>query len=145
MSWKETCRVNERERFVKRYEETGAMTALCREFGISRKTGYKWLERFYGDGGDEEALRDRSRRPHSHPKAVPTWLEEAIVQARRQRPHWGPKKLRAVLVHRNPGAELPAVSTPGRLPPTPDWSTSALWLSAVSSARFEPRGSPLSQ
>jgi hypothetical protein len=88
------------------------ISELCRRFGIRRKTGYKWVDRFYGDGADdEEALRDRSRRPHSHPRAVPTWLEEAIVEARRQRPHWGPKKLCAVLVHRNPGAELPAVST----------------------------------
>jgi transposase InsO family protein len=104
--------VNERKHFIDAHQRGElSVSELCRRFGISRKTGYKWLERFYGDGGDDEALRDRSRRPRSHPRAVATWLEEAIVQARQQRPHWGPKKLRAVLVHRNPGVELPAVST----------------------------------
>ncbi len=68
MPWRETSPVN--------------VSELCRRFGISCKTGYKWLERFYCDGADEEALRDRSRWPHSHPKAVPTWLEEAIVHRR---------------------------------------------------------------
>ena len=113
MPWRETSPVNERRHFIDAHQrgELG-IAELCRRFGISRKTGYKWLERFYADGADdEEALRDRSRRPHSHPRSVPTWLEEAIVHARQQRPHWGPKKLRAVLVHRNPGVELPALST----------------------------------
>ena len=56
-------------------------------------------------------MRDRSRRPHTHPRAVAGWIEEAIVQARKQRPHWGPKKLRTVLVRSNPEVELPATST----------------------------------
>jgi transposase-like protein len=60
MSWKETGRVNERERFVKRYEETGAVSALCREFGISRKTGYKWAGRYFELGVAD--LADLSRR-----------------------------------------------------------------------------------
>jgi len=113
LPWRETSPVNERKHFIDAHQRGElSVSELCRRFRISRKTGYKWLERFYGDGADdEEALRDRSRRPHSHPRAVPTWLEEVIVQSRKQRPHWGPKKLRAVLVHRNPGVELPAVST----------------------------------
>src|SRR5262245_49032134 len=79
--------MNERKHFIDAHQRGElSVSELCRRFGISRKTGYKWLERFYADGGDEQALRDRARRPHSHPKAVPTWLEEAIVHARQQRP-----------------------------------------------------------
>ena len=108
MPWREMSPMSERIHFIDAHQRgEHSVSELCRRFGISRKTGYKWLERFYADGGDADALRDRSRRPHTHPKTVPTWLEEA----RRQRPHWGPKKLLAVLLHRNPGAELPAVST----------------------------------
>jgi transposase InsO family protein len=83
------------------------MAELCRRFGISRKTGYKWLGRFL-DGCE---LDDRSRRPRHSPAAVAAWLEDAIVRARKQRPQWGPKKLRAVLQRDNPDVELPAVST----------------------------------
>jgi transposase-like protein len=79
MSWKETCRMNERERLVKRYEETGAMSALCREFGISRKTGYKWARRYFELGAP--GLADRSRRPHSSPTAIDPEMAEALVRA----------------------------------------------------------------
>ena len=109
MSWKETCRVNERERFVKRYEETGAMSALCREFGISRKTGYKWAGRYCELGA--AGLADRSRRPHASPTAIAPDLADALVRARKRYPFWGPRKLRPFLVEHNPLIELPAPST----------------------------------
>ena len=100
--------MTERQRFVDEcMKEEESIAALCRRYEISRKTGYKWLERFLA--GCE--LGNRSRRPRSSPKAVTTWLEDAIVAARKQRPHWGPKKMRAILSRRNPQLELPAVST----------------------------------
>jgi hypothetical protein len=83
-------------------------------FGISRKTGYKWIARYREEGGAEGlkvTLADRSRRPHTSPRATEVWLEDTIVTARKQRPHWGPKKLRAVLARRNPDEPLPAEST----------------------------------
>ena len=113
MSWKETCRVNERERFVKRYEETGAMSALCREFGISRKTGYKWAGRYCELGA--AGLADRSRRPHASPTAIAPDLADALVRARKRYPFWGPRKLRPFLVEHNPLIELPAPSTIGEI------------------------------
>jgi transposase InsO family protein len=98
---------------VKLYRETGAMSALCREFGISRKCGYKWAGRYYSDGVD--GLRDRSRRPKSSPTAVEEAMAEFLLQARRTYPFWGPRKLRAFLVERNPHATFPAPSTIGSL------------------------------
>jgi transposase-like protein len=102
--------MKERKQFVREHPRgEHSVSELCRRFGIRRKTGHKWLGRFYAESGaDPNVLEDRSRRPHSHPCAVPTWLEVAIVQARRQRPRWGPKKLRAVLARSNPEVELPA-------------------------------------
>ena len=100
--------MSERKRFVDLHlQGEHSIAELCRRFRISRKTGYKWLRRFF-DGCE---LVDRSRRPLSSPHAVARWLEEAIVDSRRQRPHWGPKKLHAVLLRANPGAELPSIST----------------------------------
>ena len=72
-----------------------------------RKTAYKWIDRFLA--GCE--LTDRSRRPHSSPRATSATLEEAIVAARKAHPRWGPKKLRAVLLRAHPGIELPSIST----------------------------------
>jgi transposase InsO family protein len=104
--------MNERMHFIRLHQRGAHSVAeLCRRFGVSRKTGYKWLGRYYADGGCCDGMKDRSRRPHRHPRAVPGWIEESIVQARKQRPHWGPKKLRTVLVRSNPAVELPATST----------------------------------
>jgi transposase InsO family protein len=100
--------VTERERFIEGYL-TGnyTVTELCQAHGISRKTGYKWLARYL----ETCELEDRSSRPHHSPRAVAEWLEDAIVRARKQRPRWGPRKLRDALLRANPGAELPSVST----------------------------------
>jgi transposase InsO family protein len=85
----------------------GSMSELCRRFGVSRKTGYKWLDRYLG--GCE--LEDRSRRPKTSPKAVAGWVENSIVAAREKYPRWGPRKLRAALLRANPGVALPSVTT----------------------------------
>lgn len=96
MPWKETDVRSERIRFVVeavRGEET--MQALCRRYGISRKTGYKWLRRFeeVGSLGD---LREHSRRPHTSPRQTQESLEERVV-ALRQQYGWGSRKLRCLL------------------------------------------------
>jgi putative transposase len=108
LPWKESSPVTERERFIDEYmRKEHSVAELCRRFGISRKTAYKWISRYLC--GCE--LGDRSRRPNSSPRATSEWLEDAIVQSRKQRPRWGPKKLRAALAKANPGAVLPSVST----------------------------------
>ena len=92
LPWKETSVESERLRFVERVtagEEP--VTELCRQSGISRKTGYKLLHRYEAHG--EDGLLDRSRAPHDHPNATPRELAERIVEAKRTHPSWGPKKL----------------------------------------------------
>lgn len=91
-----------------------SFTELCRRFGISRKNGYKWLTRYRIElaiQGSAMSFDDRSRRPHRSPTAISAEIETAIVEVRRQRPHWGPKKLRVVLAKMNPGLVLPSEST----------------------------------
>ncbi len=86
---------------------------LCREFGISRQVGYGWIRRYRE--GDVHALEDRSRRPKTMPTKVGDELEELIVAARKTHPTWGPKKLRAWLMHHRPQLVLPAQSTIGEI------------------------------
>ena len=115
MPWLETSAVKQRKQFVEavtRREYT--VSELCRRFGISRKTGYKWLGRFRDEDGDEGvdvALQDHPRRPKRTPRKIAPELEAAIVDARKRRPHWGPKKLRAVLAQAHPHVALPSEST----------------------------------
>ena len=77
--------------------QTGRYTVaqLARDFGISRKTAYKWLWRFSGDG--VEGLRERSRAPHRHPNATPIEVVQAVLRAKAAHPTWGPAKLQSTL------------------------------------------------
>src|SRR5262249_14645007 len=98
MPWKECSVVDERLRFVARLLEGEAMTDVCREFGISRKTGYKIFDRYRDHG--LEALNDRSRRPVRYATQLPQQIESLIVSLNREKPHWGARKLRELLVRR---------------------------------------------
>lgn len=102
--------MEERLRFVARLLEGEEMSFLCREFGISRKTGYKIFER-YKDCG-LEALTDRSRRPFRYGNQLPMQVESAILQLKKEKPHWGARKLRELLVRKfSSEVKVPAVST----------------------------------
>ena len=113
MPWKDDGVVNQRMRFVTRLEDGERMTDLCREFGISRKTGYKIWNR-YREGGPERLL-DLSRRPERLARRTAPQVEAAIVGLRKDHPTWGPRKLRAWLARREPGLKLPARSTIGEI------------------------------
>jgi transposase len=80
MPWKESHIMNERIMFVSRLLEGDSMTELCREFGISRKTGYKFKERFAAGGLD--GLNDQSRRPTAHPLKTSDIIETLILDLR---------------------------------------------------------------
>jgi putative transposase len=82
---------------------------LCREFGISRKTGYKILTRYNEIGLD--GLTDRSRRPYRHANQLPTQIETLIVRCKQDKPHWGAPKIRERLVRLYPDVHTPAIST----------------------------------
>jgi transposase InsO family protein len=112
VSWKQTSREAEQIRFIERWQG-GRVTfvELCRQFGISRKTGYKRVARFRSDGW--EGLGDRSRAPSHHPNMIPRAVVDRLIEARRTRPTWGPKKLVARLQELEPEVAWPAPSTAG--------------------------------
>jgi transposase InsO family protein len=101
MPWKECSVMEERLRFVARLLEGESMSDVCREFGVSRKTGYKLLERYREEG--PVALADRSRRPVRYANQLPAQVESLIVTSKREKPHWGARKIRELLVRRLAG------------------------------------------
>jgi transposase InsO family protein len=89
------------------------MTALCEQYGISRDTGYRLVNGYRERGA--AGLMPLSRAPHRHGLAMPDDIAASIIALRRERPHWGPKKLRAILQSREPQRCWPAASTMGDL------------------------------
>jgi putative transposase len=110
--------MTERVKFVlaweKRWQESQGgridVAELCRVFGVSRETGYRWIRRYVDAKHDVRALEERSRRPHSSPTATTQQMQDFIVAARKARPRWGPRKLRAWLVDRYSGRVFPSAS-----------------------------------
>jgi putative transposase len=107
--WKECKKVEERLRFVARLLDGEKMAVMCREFGISRKTGYKIFNR-YKDSG-LEGLTDRSRRPYRHANQLPMQVEKLIVELKKEKPRWGAPKIRERLRRLYPDVHTPANST----------------------------------
>lgn len=114
MTWKETDPVKERLRFVELYlKGRYEMGTLCDLFEISRKTGYKCIERFREEGA--AGLVDRSRAAHTHPNATPESVAKRIIAAKYEHPRWGPEKLLDFLRREDAQTEWPAVSTAGAI------------------------------
>lgn len=114
MAWRETGAMDERVRFVAAcLEDDETMSALCASYGISRKTGYKWLGRYRERG--VEGLVDLPRAPLHHGRATALAVVERIVAAKEAHPLWGPKKIVAVLRRGDPGRNWPAASTVGEI------------------------------
>ena len=110
MPWRETWPMEQRLEFIREYEtELFTMTELAAQYGISRKTAYKWLERYETDGAS--GLIDHSRRPRVHPTATDPELVEVLLAVRRRHPRWGPKKLLAVARRGDADASWPARAT----------------------------------
>lgn len=110
MPWKESSVMEERLRFVGRLLDGEGMSDVCRSFGISRKPGYKIFNRYKEYG--LEALCDRSRRPVRYANQLPEQVEQMIVRLKKEKPHWGARKIRELLVRRLAGdVRVPARST----------------------------------
>lgn len=105
MPWERKTVEEQRKEFAEAAKETKNFSALCREFGITRKTGYKWVER-YAENAD---LSDKSRKPFKIANRTPIETEERIVAIRRRNPGWGAKKLKEVLERQ--GYAVPCVKT----------------------------------
>lgn len=112
MPWTEATQMQQRARFLLEFSaRLYSMSDLCRRFGISRKTGYKWSGRYEEE--EISDLKDRSRRPKSCPSRTSEEVEAALVALRQKHPFWGPRKLRAFLKDRRPEISWPAASTIG--------------------------------
>ncbi len=109
MPWKESVLMDERMKFVARLLQGEKMTELCREFGISRKTGYKFWDR-YKDVG-LHGLTDRSRRPVRYANQLPMQIECEILRIKKDKPSWGAPKIREILRRKYPEVRTPAKST----------------------------------
>jgi transposase InsO family protein len=113
MPWKEANALNLKSDFVHRaVREEMPFAQLCREFGISTKTGYKWKERFLAEGST--GLFDLSRRPHSCASAVDENTICELVRLKKKHPRWGPDKIRA-LFQAHPRGPVPSLSTVKRV------------------------------
>lgn len=109
MGWKESDRVSLRAEFVRLSAVEGAnLSQLCKRFGISRKTGYKWLQR-WAEAGDE-GLEDQSRRPANSPAKTEDLVERAVLKIRKKHPAWGGRKIRRRLQEQGMNS-VPSAST----------------------------------
>jgi transposase InsO family protein len=95
MPWKESHCVEKRFELINRYAKGERISDLCEEFGVSRKTGYKFLSRYRSLG--QLGLQDQSRRPKTTPHAVEERIRESIISVRKQYPTWGARKIKAML------------------------------------------------
>jgi hypothetical protein len=132
MPWKACCAMDERLRCVARLLEGEAMTDVCREFGISRKTGYKILSRYRDE--DSGALTDRSRRPVRYANQLPPQIEGLIVSLKRGEPHWGPTRSARCW-----SADCPAICASQPSAPSTPCSTATTWSAAWAAAAIVPR------
>ncbi|MBT4762929.1 MAG: IS481 family transposase [Bdellovibrionaceae bacterium] len=109
MPWMECKKMDEKLKFIAKLLDGESMASLCREFGISRKTGYKIRDRYKTCG--VEGLTDRSRKPYRMANQLPMQLEKVIIQAKKEKPSWGARKIRERIRRKFPGIKLPAKST----------------------------------
>jgi transposase InsO family protein len=110
MPWKEASPVDQRTQFIADYlRDVLSITELCEMYGVTRKTGYKWIDRYLHHG--PAGLEERSRRPRRSPNQTPDEIVAALLEARRRHPTWGGKKLLALLHKRQPRWPLPGRST----------------------------------
>lgn len=114
MPWRTTCPMDQRRKFIDGWlRDEWSFSDLCLAYEISRKTGYKWLERFKAGGFDE--LIDQSRARQTHPNATLASIEARIVEFRHRHPFWGPRKLKKRLATMHPDQNWPASSTIGSI------------------------------
>lgn len=114
MSWSETCPMKERIKFIMAYESNILpFSDLCKDFQISRKTGYKWVKRYMAEGF--HGLENQSRAPLHHPNQLSEKIQSLILSTKEKRSHWGPQKIINWLTQEHSHIEWPAYSTAGDL------------------------------
>jgi putative transposase len=111
MPWRETTKVNERAEMVRMYQAGWSVTDLALHFGVSRPTVYLWIER----QSQKQGLMNRPTRPGSCPHQTDEEMVERLVEAKHEKPQWGPRKQRRRLLAAEPDLELPSIATIGRI------------------------------
>lgn len=109
MPWRESCKVKERMKFMILWESKEKMSHLCEEFGISRQTGYKFLNRYKQEGF--KGLQDQRRTPFRKAHLTDPKVEGEILRLKQEKLHWGAGKIREIFKRRHPNIKLPAKST----------------------------------
>ena len=110
MPWRAASPMDQRTQFIADFlRDALSLTELCALYGVARKTGYKWIDRYLRHG--PAGLEERSRRPRRSPNQTSDEIVSAILAARRRHPTWGGKKLLALLHKRQPRWPLPGRST----------------------------------
>jgi putative transposase len=110
MPWRHTSPMDQKTQFIADdLRRTLSITELCELYSVSRKTGYKWIERYLTSG--PSGLEDRSRKPCSSPNQTPQHIVDAFIELRCRHPSWGAKKLLSILQKRHPSWALPGRST----------------------------------
>ena len=106
MPWSHSSPMDQKTQFIADFLRGSlSVTELAAHYGVSRKTAYKWIRRY--DAGGAAGLQDRSRRPLASPNQTAPDLVDAILDARRRHPTWGPKKLLKILSSRDPHLPWP--------------------------------------
>ena len=106
MPWERRTVEKQREEFAQAAIQCSNFSALCREFGIDRHTGYKWKKRYE----EQQSLADQSRRPHTSPTRTPEAVEQRILELRTENPGWGAKIIHSVLTQQGI-QDMPCVKT----------------------------------
>ncbi|MBK5102178.1 MAG: transposase [Desulfobacteraceae bacterium] len=114
MPWKGVTVSEQRQRFLEDYQlNYYSVSDLAERFGISRNTAYRWINRFKQHG--QAGFHELSRRPHTCPWQTDKAIAKELVKLRKAHPRWGPRKLLDLMQHRDPGIQLPSVSTGARI------------------------------
>lgn len=135
MPWRNNTVMSQRLEFIYCYQAGAQISHLCSLFGISRKTGYKWLQR--ANSNDPDWCHDRSHRPHSIPNQTDPAIVARIITLRQQHPYWGPRKLWALLRDELPVERLPAMVTVSRILARNDLSKPSEAVTFPTVSRFE--------
>ena len=109
MAWKETQKMDQRIEFAMKALRCNNFRQLCRDYGISAKTGYKWQQRLLENG--LAGMEEESRRPHAHAHELPERVVCDIVKLKQAHPHWGPRKIRALYERKKGAKALPSESS----------------------------------
>jgi len=110
MPWSQTSPIDQRTQFIADYlRQTFSIMELCQHYQVSRKTGYKWIDRYLTQG--PVGLDEHSRRPRNCPRETPPHVVEALLEARRRHPSWGAKKLLTIASKQHPDCPWPHRAT----------------------------------